>query len=216
MIGPNLSFDPSTAGIGFTNPLICVVQHDGETRERLCQLFLDALLPARAFRSGKDFLAQRHHAGPCCLITGVSLSDITGFDLQIALAGRPEQVVFVSGDADVSMCARAMKAGAVDFLTSTADGRLLLDAAGRALTRSQSILAARHARAAARARFDSLTLREIEVMHRVLAGRLNKQAASDLGIAEKTIKIHRGRVMHKLGVESVAELVRLAMLAEIE
>lgn len=215
MIAPQPNYSVPAAD-RFADPLVCVVQNERESREQLCQLFHTALMPVRAFGSGKEFLEHRNHPGPCCLVTDVNLPGITGFDLQTALAGRAEQVVFLTGSADVSMCARAMKAGAVDFLIAPADGNSLLEAATRALARSQSILSARDLRTAARTRFESLTSREFEVMHRIIAGMLNKQAAADLGIAEKTIKIHRGRVMHKLSVESVADLVRLAMAAEIQ
>jgi len=214
MVSPRYSFDSSAAPES-TEPLVCVVESQRETREQLCQIFHAAMLPVRAFSNGRAFLDQRHHQGPCCLVTEVDLPGLNGFDLQSALAGHPAQVVFLSGGADVEMCARAMKAGAVDFLLKPANNDLLLDAIGRALARSQSILSARDTRNAARKRFDTLTSRELEVMDRVISGMLNKQVAMDLGIAEKTIKIHRGRVMHKLGVESVADLVRLAMIAEI-
>jgi len=214
MVGPRYSFDPSAA-TGSTESLVCVVENQREIREQLCQIFRAAMLSVRAFSSGHEFLGHRHH-GPCCLVTDIDLPGISGFDLQSALAGHPEQIVFLSGSADVGKCARAMKAGAIDFLLKPADHETILEATGRALARSQSILTARDTRDAARKRFDTLTSRELEVMDRVIAGMLNKQAAVDLGIAEKTIKIHRGRVMHKLGVESVADLVRLAMIAEIE
>ena len=214
MVGPLISFD-SSATPGSAEPLVCVVEHQREAREQLCQIFHTARLPVRAFASGKEFLGHRH-SGPCCLVTDVDLPGLTGFDLQSALTGRPEQVVFLSGNGDVCKCARAMKAGAIDFLLKPADNETILEATGRALDRSRSLLSARDARDAAPKPIDSLTSRELEVMDRVIAGMLNKQAAVDLGIAEKTIKIHRGRVMHNLGVESVADLVRLAMVAEIQ
>jgi len=215
MIGLHSNFHPSAA-TGFSNPMACIVENEPKLREQLRLFLQSSMIPVRAFRSGKEFLDQPHHQGPCCLVTNVALPDLHGSDLQTALAGRTEQVIFLSAHPDVCMCARVMKAGAVDFLLNPVDNDMLLEAVNRGLARSQSILCARGTRSAAQAKFDTLTTRELEVIRRVITGRLNKQIASDLGIAEKTIKIHRGRAMHKLSVESVADLVRLAMIAEVE
>ncbi len=131
-----------------------------------------------------------------------------GFGLQQALAGRCEEIVFLTGHGDVPMCAKGMKAGATDFLLKPVDDEVLLAAVQQALDRAR-----RHGRnnatqESARARLRSLTARETEVMQRVIAGMLNKQIAADLGISEKTVKIHRGRVMKKAGVASVPDLMR--------
>ena len=135
---------------------------------------------------------------------------IDGIELQRTLADREAQIVFLTGHGDVPMCADAMKAGAVDFLTKPVDDEDLLAAVARALERSVEAGKAGVERAAARARLATLTPREFEVMQRVIAGLLNKQIADELGAALKTIKIHRGRVMEKMGVESLADLVRAA------
>jgi len=198
-----------------SRPLVCVVDSEAETRQFLCKLFRSAHLPTLAFSSATAFLNKDGHDGPCCLFTEVSMHEIDGLALQQMLSGRSEQVVFLSGRADVPTCARAMKAGAVDFLTKPASAEVILDATTRALARSEAFLSARATRASAETAIASLTPRERAVMHRVIAGMLNKQIASELGIAEKTIKVHRGRVMHKTGMVSVADLVRLCLLAGI-
>ncbi|RYD19883.1 MAG: response regulator transcription factor [Verrucomicrobiaceae bacterium] len=196
-------------------PLVCVVDEESDYRENLCRMFHAAHLPIRVFPSPAEFLADGCHTGPCCVVMDIRLSGMDGFQLQSALSGRAEQIVFLAGQADVPMCARAMKAGAVDFLTKSADKESILEAAERALARSREILRARQSRGLATARIATLTSREFAVMHRVIAGLLNKQIAAELGITEKTIKVHRGRVMQKTGVTSVADLVRLALLAGI-
>ena len=135
--------------------------------------------------------------------------------VQQALADRKEQIVFITGHGDVPMCTQAMKAGAVDFLTKPVDEQTLLAAVHRALERSFENRKAKVERSSARAKLDRLTPREFEVLQRVVEGLLNKQIAAELGAAEKTVKIHRGRVMEKMGVTSVAELVRLAQVAGV-
>lgn len=145
----------------------------------------------------------------------VRMPGLDGLELQQTLTGRETQIVFITGHGDVPMCAQALKAGAVDFLTKPVDDETLLAAVSRALERSAEIHKRKTERAAARAKLDQLTPREFEVLQRVIAGWLNKQIAAELGAAEKTVKIHRGRVMEKMGVTSVAELVRLAQVAGV-
>ena len=153
--------------------------------------------------------------GPSCLVLDVQLPGLDGLELQQALADRKEQIVFITGHGDVPMCTQAMKAGAVDFLIKPVDDKALLAAVRRALERSAEIRRMKAERASARAKLDRLTPREFEVLQRVIAGLLNKQIAAELGSAEKTVKIHRGRVMEKMGVASVPELVRLAQAAGV-
>ncbi len=140
---------------------------------------------------------------------------VDGLELQHTLADRREQIIFLTGHGDVPMCADAMKAGAVDFLTKPVDDEKLLSAVARALASSVELRKAAAERAQARTRLNLLTPREFEVMQRVIAGALNKQIADALGTAEKTVKIHRGRVMEKMSVSSVAELVRIAQAAGV-
>jgi FixJ family two-component response regulator len=196
--------------------LVCVIDDDRSVRESLARLFRSAHLPVETFESARAFLERPRHSGPSCLVLDVQMPGIDGIGLQRSLARREEQIVFLTGHGDVAMCAGAMKAGAVDFLTKPVDDEDLLAAIGRALTRSSAVRRIAAERDAARARLDTLTPREFEVMERVIAGLLNKQIADELSAAEKTIKIHRGRIMMKTGVTSVADLVRLAEAAGVK
>jgi len=194
-------------------PLVCVVDDEETVRQSLGRLLRSAGLPVRSFASAADFLSAGAHPGPCCVVLDMNMSGMGGLDLQRELAGRTERVVFLTGYGDVPMCARAMKAGAVDFLTKPVDEEILLESVSRALELSAGAIAAMSDRSAACGKLKCLTPRERAVMERVVAGMLNKQIAADLGIAEKTIKVHRGRMMRKAGVVSVPELVRLVLRA---
>jgi FixJ family two-component response regulator len=195
--------------------LVCVVDDDEPIRRSLSRLFRSAGVPVETFASAEDFLSRQKHEGPSCLVLDVQMPGFDGLKLQRRLADRDEQIIFVTGHGDVPKCAQAMKAGAVDFLTKPVEEETLLERARHALARSVEARRQALERKAARARIESLTGRELEVMQHVIAGLLNKQIADMLGAAEKTIKIHRGRVMEKLGVNSVADLVRLAQSAGI-
>lgn len=195
---------------------MCIVDDDESIRRSLARLFRSARVTAEAFPSARAFLDHPAHDGPLCVVLDVQMPGFDGIELQQALAGCAAQIVFLTGHGDVPTCAGAMKAGAIDFLTKPVDDAELLGAVARALARSAEVRTASAGRAAARARLDTLTPREFEVMQRVIAGLLNKQIAVALGAAEKTIKIHRGRVMEKMGVTSVAELVRKAQAAGVE
>jgi len=191
------------------------VDDDEAIRRSLSRLFRSARLMAETFASAEEFLGQAEHDGPACLVLDVQMPGLDGLGLQQALAGRHVQIVFLTGQCGVPQCAHAMKAGAVDFLTKPVDDEDLLAAVSHALIRSVEVRRAAGERIAARALLDALTPREFEVMRFVIAGSLNKQIADALGAAEKTIKIHRGRVMEKMGVFSVAELVRVAQTAGV-
>ncbi len=197
------------------NALVCIVDDDETIRRSLSRLFRSVRIAAEAFASASEYLARAPHTGPSCLVLDVCMPDLDGLGLQQALGDRQAQIVFLTGHGDVPMCADAMKAGAIDFLTKPVDDEKLLDAVSRALHQSAEIRKSAAERAAARVRLNTLTPREFEVMQRVIAGLLNKQIADDLGAAEKTVKIHRGRVMEKMGVASVPELVRLAQAAGV-
>jgi FixJ family two-component response regulator len=194
-------------------PLVCVIDDEESVRQSLWRLFHSVRLPVRSFSSATEYLNHGSHDGPCCLVLDVNLPGMNGFELQQALAEASEQMVFVTDHGDVPMCARAMKNGAVDFLIKPLDDKAMLDAVFRALARSRNILVSMAAKAAARTKIARLTPREFAVMQRVVEGMLNKQIAADLGIAEKTIKVHRGRMMHKMGIVSVPDLVRLVLAA---
>lgn len=207
---PNATMSPEPQN---ADVLVCVVDDDGAIRRCFERLFRSVRLPVETFASAGEYLARKTHPGPVCLVLDVNMPGLDGFDLQNALAGHAEQIVFLTGHGDVPMCARAMKAGAVDFLTKPVDDEILLFAVSQALDRARGICAKNAERSAARALLKSLTPRESEVMHCVIAGMLNKQTAAELGIAEKTVKIHRGRMMKKTGSISVPDLMRLVQKA---
>jgi FixJ family two-component response regulator len=212
---PIVPANPSSLSNPLPNVLVCIVDDDESVRRGLSRLFRSARLPAETFTSAHAYLDRATHDGPSCLVLDVQLPGLDGLELQQALADRKEQIVFITGHGDVPMCTQAMKAGAVDFLIKPVDDKALLAAVCRALERSAEIRKMKAERASARAKLERLTPREFEVLQRVIAGLLNKQIAAELGSAEKTVKIHRGRVMEKMGVTSVAELVRLAQVAGV-
>jgi FixJ family two-component response regulator len=197
--------------------IVFVIDDDESVRKGLKRLLSSADYESEAFKSASDFLARPTHPGPSCVIVDVQMPDLNGIDFQAALIQRrrEEQLVFLTGHGDIPMCAQAMKAGAVDFLPKPFKPDELLKCVERALARAAD---QRH-RAAERNKagrlLDLLTPREFEVMQLVITGMLNKQVAAELGVAEKTVKVHRGRVMQKLGVTSVAELVRLVQKAAV-
>jgi len=175
-------------------------------------------MKVEGFSSAKSYLSWLESStieGPCCLVLDVCMPGLDGLHLQKALADHGVPIIFLTGHGDVPTCAAAMKAGAVDFLTKPVEEEKLMTAIGLALKASISSRREAHERVAARSRYQSLTPREIEVMSCVIAGMLNKQIADHLGAAEKTIKVHRGRVMEKMGVYSVADLVRAAQAVGI-
>jgi FixJ family two-component response regulator len=191
--------------------IVFVIDDDEAVRKSLKRLLMSADYASEVFKSANDFLARPANAGPSCVIVDVRMPGLTGIEFQEALIkrNREEQLIFVTGHGDIPMCARAMKAGAVDFLPKPIKSRELLQCVERALARSVKQRQAAAERAEARRLLDLLTPREFEVMQLVSVGMLNKQVGGELGTAEKTVKVHRGRVMQKLGVTSVAELVRL-------
>lgn len=165
------------------------------------------------YESAARFLAEHDATVPGCAVIDLSMPSLDGLSLQRALAGRDHvarPIVFLSARADVASSVRAMKDGAVDFLTKPVDDAVLIEAVLRALERDREERDRTQELALARARFATLTPREREVLGYIVAGRLNKQVAAALGTAEKTIKVHRARVMEKMGADSLAELVREA------
>jgi FixJ family two-component response regulator len=200
-----------------SNSLVFLIDDDASVRKGVSRLLRSAGYINEAFGSASDFLTREQHSGPACVIVDVRMPGINGMDLQNVLIQRrrEEQLVFITGHGDISMCAQAMKAGAVDFLPKPFRSTELLQCVERALARSVDQRQRAIEKAAARRLLDLLTPREFEVMQLVVTGMLNKQIASELGIAEKTIKVHRGRVMKKLGIVSVADLVRLVETAQV-
>lgn len=193
-------------------PLVLVVDDDPSVRKSLSRLLASADYAVEAFASAGEFLARGPHPGPCCLVLDVKMPGLTGIQLQEMLraTGRRMSIVFVSGHADVPTSVKAMKAGAVDLLTKPVDVRDLIAAIQRAMTRDEHERATETRLAEVRGRVAMLTARETEVFARVVTGMLNKQIGAALGIGEKTVKVHRARVMEKMQAGSVAELVRLA------
>ena len=195
-----------------TAPLIHVVDDDASLRTALLRLLDAAGFEARGYASTGDFLLQPVPDRPGCVLLDVRMPGPSGLELQAALQSRgiALPVVFLTGHADVASSVRAMKAGAVDFLTKPVQRHTLLDALRRALARDASARTARDEAVRLRAVFATLTLRERKVFDLIAAGKLNKQVADELGIAERTVKMTRAQVMAKLGAGSAAELGGLA------
>jgi len=192
--------------------LVFVVDDDASVRKSLTRVIGSAGYTVEAFASAREFLEAARATGPCCLILDVRMPGITGLDLQKTLAQAVHRipVVFITGHGDIAMGVEAMKAGAVDFLTKPFAAKDLLDAIRRAVERDTQDLGTEARARSIHARVETLTARERQVFALVVTGMLNKQIAGRLGIAEKTVKVHRARVMEKMGAGSVAELVRLA------
>jgi FixJ family two-component response regulator len=193
---------------------VYLVDDDRRVLKALSLLLCARGYDVRPFSSSRDFLAQHDAAVPGCAILDLSMPDLDGLQLQEALAAK-RPIIFLTGRGNIPVSVRAMKAGAVDFLTKPVRKNDLLAAISRAeQVDTQSRLASTEL-AAVKSRIESLTPRELEVLSHIIAGRLNKQIAGDLGTVEKTIKFHRGHIMKKLGVRTVADLVRLAEKAAV-
>ena len=195
-----------------TAPLVFVVDDDASVRKSLGRLIKTAGYEAEAFASVGEFLARRPYDGPCCLVLDVRMPGLTGLDLQEALraAGQRLSIVFITGYRDVPVSVKAMKGGAVDFLTKPVDEAVLLGAIRQAVARTQADRRQLARLMEVQSRIKTLTPREAGVFALVVTGMLNKQIGSELGIGEKTVKVHRARVMEKMQAGSLAQLVRLA------
>jgi FixJ family two-component response regulator len=198
--------------------VIFLVDDDEGVLKALSRMLSTKGFEVQVFSSATEFLARHDRSVPGCAIFDVSMPDLDGIELQKALrAGRSERpVIFITGVGDIPTSVQAMKAGAVDFLTKPVKSQQLLAAVALAAEKEAQAIASRSELAAINDRLSRLTPREREVLTHVIAGRLNKQIAGDLGTSEKTIKLHRGRMMHKLGIRSVADLVRVAERAGIQ
>jgi len=193
-------------------PTIFIVDDDRDVRESLQELLESVGLQSTSFGTAQEFLAVGRGDGPSCLILDVRLPGISGLDLQQELKrGKISiPIVFLTAHADVPMSVKAMKSGAVEFLTKPFRQQDLLDAVQRSLTRDRIVREKQRDTAELRHRYDALSVREREVMSLVVSGMLNKQVAADLGASEATVKMHRSQVMKKMQAKSLPELVRMA------
>jgi FixJ family two-component response regulator len=193
-------------------PIVFVVEDNSSMREALTDLITSVGLLVEPFKSARDFLEHRRPDAPACLVLDVRLPGLSGLDLQRALVRTeaPIPIVFISGHGDIPMSVRAIKEGAVDFLTKPFRDQDLLDAIQRALEIDRAARQDRSVVAELRHRYESLTKRERDVMKLVVSGLLNKQIAGELGSSEVTVKMHRGQVMRKMKAQSLVQLVRMA------
>jgi FixJ family two-component response regulator len=203
----------SAAAKSQQKPIVFVVDDDVSVRESLESLIRFVGWQPETFASAEEFLARPRPLVPSCLVLDVSLPDLNGLELQKLIA--PDRIdmpiIFITGHGDVPMTVKAMKAGAVEFLTKPFDDEVLLSAIRHAIKRSAEVLDDQAETSALRSSYESLTPREREVMQLVVAGMLNKQIGLNLGISEVTVKAHRGKMMQKMKAESLADLVKTAV-----
>ena len=206
----------SPGEVGSKTPVVFIVDDDVSVRESLELLIHSAGWQPETFASAEDFLDRSRIDGPSCLVLDVALPDLNGLDLQKRIVDRTEMpIIFITGHGDVPTSVQAMKAGAAEFLTKPFGDEVLESAISQAIERSRTALAHEAELRTLRDRHASLTPREREIMALVVSGLLNKQIAFELGISEITVKAHRGRVMRKMQVESLADLVRVAAALDV-
>jgi len=192
--------------------IVVIIEDDEDLREGLAALFRSVGLQAKLFASAQDFLQTKLPDSPSCLVLDVRLPGLSGLEFQSdwAKAKSPTPIVFMTGHGDIPMTVRAMKAGAVEFLTKPFRDQDMLDAVQLAIERDRARRKDEGANRELKMSFDTLTARERQIMSFVVSGLMNKQIAGEVGLTEVTVKLHRGNVMRKMGAKSVAELVRMA------
>src|SRR6266496_5057597 len=195
-----------------SSPTILVIDDDADVRASIGRLLRSLGLDAQLFASISEFLASDPPHGPTCLVLDVRLPGRSGLDLQreLAAANRQLPIIFITGHGDIPMSVQAMKGGAIEFLTKPFRDQELLDAIQLGLSRDRARRENEKTLAALRERFESLSPREREIMTLLAHGRLSKEIAGDIGIAEATVKVHRSRLMHKMKARSLPELSRMA------
>jgi FixJ family two-component response regulator len=191
--------------------VVYVIDDDGPTRESLKSLFGSVGLRAETFGSATDFLGQKLPDAAMCLVVDIRLPGLSGLDFQAELSSAHIDIpiIFITGHGDIAMTVKAMKAGAVEFLTKPFRDQDLLDAVKLGLEKDEAKRKSQMASATVRALFESLTPREQEVMKLVTAGLMNKQVAAEMGVSEITVKVHRGNVMRKMKASSLADLIQM-------
>ena len=193
-------------------PVVVIIDDDPDIRNSLQGLLETVDLRAALFATASEFLASKRPQGPCCIVVDVRLPGLSGLDFQQELAREniPIPVIFITGHGDIPMSVRAMKAGAVEFLTKPLHDQDLLDAIQAGLRRDRARLEGEQKVAGLRVRHESLTTRERQVMALLVSGRVNKQIAAEIGISEVTVRLHRGQIMRKMHASSLADLIRIA------
>ena len=203
--------------MGEANPTVLVIDDDPEFRDSVVRLLRTVGLETRQFSSVVDFLKADPSDGPTCLVLDVRLPGRSGLELQrdLAMANRQVPIIFITAHADVPMTVQAMKGGAIEFLTKPFRDQDLIEAVESGLARDRARRDSNRALAGLKERFENLSSREREIMLQVMAGRLNKQIAHDIGITESTVKVHRTNLMRKMQARSLPELSRMAHLLNL-